>query len=194
MAPPQKPGRSKQDYGTPEEFLIAVRRRLQIEAFAWDLAATRGVNECSPYGCYTLEEDALAGDISRWLFPGWIWCNPPYATISPWVERAYHAGQVGGHFAVLIPASVGANWWGDFVERKAQIIPLNGRITFVGAPDGYPKDCALLLYGPDVRIGYDSAWRWMDTLTEEERAMAKARTKHIRTGCFKLSGEIQRAA
>ena len=177
MAPEQKPGRSKQDYGTPDEFLIAVRRRLGVESFAWDLSATRGVNECSPFGCYTLEDDALAGDVSRWLFPGWCWLNPPYSDINPWVERAYESGRVGGRVAVLIPASIGANWWVDWVEGKAQIIPLNGRITFVGETDAYPKDCALLLYGPDVAVGYDRAWRWMDTLTEEELEMAKKRTK-----------------
>ena len=176
MAPKQKPGLSKQTYGTPDEFLVAVRRRLGIEAFAWDLSATRGENECSPFGCYTLEDDALAGDVSRWLFPGYCWLNPPFNNISPWVERAYHASQAGARVAMLIPASVGANWWGEWVEHKCQAIPLNGRITFVGETDGYPKDCALLLYGPDVPIGYDSAWKWMNTLTEEERDMAKKRT------------------
>ncbi len=37
--PEQKPGRSKQDYGTPKDLLKAVRRRLGIVDFAIDLAA-----------------------------------------------------------------------------------------------------------------------------------------------------------
>jgi len=33
MAPIQKPGRSKQDYGTPDDFLAAVFRRFLLTAY-----------------------------------------------------------------------------------------------------------------------------------------------------------------
>jgi hypothetical protein len=33
--PEQKPGRSKQDYSTPVEFLDAVKRRFGIEVWDW---------------------------------------------------------------------------------------------------------------------------------------------------------------
>ncbi len=41
--PKQKPGRSKQDYGTPPEFLDAVKARFRIEAFDCDLAASHDI-------------------------------------------------------------------------------------------------------------------------------------------------------
>jgi hypothetical protein len=37
--PVQKPGRSIQNYGTSEVFLLAVRRRFVVYDFAYDLAA-----------------------------------------------------------------------------------------------------------------------------------------------------------
>jgi len=140
MAPKQKPGQSKQNYATPEEFLIAVKRLLGISAFVWDLAADAS-NACAAR-YYTKQENALE---RSWVFDGWCWLNPEFGDIDPWVERAWMESRCGAHIAVLIPGSMGANWWRDWVVDKCQVIPLNGRITFVGETDPYPKDCALLL-------------------------------------------------
>lgn len=60
---------------------------------------------------------------------------------------------------MLVPASVGANWWFTGVHHEADVHFLNGRIKFVGAKDPYPKDCALLLYHPAATGGY-SCWNW----------------------------------
>ncbi len=170
MEPKQKPGLSKQDYRTPEDFLQAVRRRLGIEMFAWDLAASEE-NTCSPYGYFGIKDepdhpanDALAGAPSRWLTElpgGWCWLNPPYKHIAPWAERAAAAADLGGRIAMLVLASVGSNWWRDYVHNKALVLLLNGRITFVGQKDCYPKDCALLLYSETVSSGYE-VWSWRE--------------------------------
>ena len=47
---------------------------------------------------------------------------------------------------MLVPAGVGSNWWKAWVHHKAYVFLLNGRITFVGQPTCYPKDCCLLYY------------------------------------------------
>ncbi len=174
MAPKQKPGSSKQDYQTPPEFLIAVKRYLEIDQFAWDVAATNSGNSATSRGYFTQQDDAFQHSWS--IFPGWNWLNPPYEDIAPWVERAYREFYSHGvKTAVLIPGSHGANWWKLWVDGKARVLDLNGRITFVGETDPYPKDCALLLYGPDVVPGYE-IWTWMDDLTDEERSQMKQRT------------------
>ncbi len=168
--PKQKPGRSVQTYATPAEFLIAVKRKLGIDAFVWDLAADR-TNACA-LKFWTPEDNSL---LSPWAIadPGeWCWLNPPYDDIGPWVQRAV---EQQARVAVLVPASVGANWWRDWVQDKARVLLLNGRITFVGETDPYPKDCVLLLYGPEQVPGSE-VWSWMNDLTPEERDMAKART------------------
>lgn len=153
--PKQKPGLSKQDYCTPPEFLVALKNRLLIEEFSLDVAATKE-NSVAP-SCITEEENAL---IQYWSPNGWNFCNPPYANIRPWVERAFgEMVQRGVQTAMLVPASVGANWWYDYVDGIAHVICLNGRLTFVGETAPYPKDCAVLLYTPIVKGGYE-VWKW----------------------------------
>ncbi len=157
MAPKQKPGRSKQDYCTPPEFIQAVKKRLGIGEFAVDLAASRENSVASVY--FTEEMNSLT---QSWIMQGrWVWCNPPFSNIKPWVDKADEEALKGAQIAMLLPASVGANWWLDYVDGKAHALFLNGRLTFVGEIAPYPKDCALLLYTPYIRGGYE-VWNWRD--------------------------------
>ena len=188
--PRQKPGRSEQAVGTPPEFIEAVVRFLGIDRFDVDLAATPE-NACA-FVFLTEEDDALDPGVS-WVYPGgWNWLNPPFGKIGPWVRKASEQAALGAHTAVLIPASLGARWWIDHVVGNARIVPLDGRITFVGQTDPYPKDCALLLYGPDVEVGYAPAWQWRAELTAEERDMAKKRTAKPKK--FKAITKARKAA
>lgn len=158
MAPKQKPGKSKQDYRTPVTFLDAVKRCLGIDAFDFDLCADDG-NAVAPL-YFTKEFSAL--DEPTWkMGDGWNWMNPEFSNIAPWVARAYReACDHGARTAVLIPASVGANWWRDYVDRRCEILLLNGRISFDGTAP-YPKDCALLLYHPiAVSLPSYDVWTW----------------------------------
>lgn len=156
--PAQKPGRSKQDYQTPSEFLEAVKSRLHIPYFECDLAASDTNAVCGVY--YTERDDSLS-DACSWVLGGhkWCWLNPPFSNITPWVMKACKTARVGAHVAMLVPASTGANWWRHWVDGEAHVLLLNGRITFVGAEDPYPKDCALLLYTPHTHGGYE-VWPW----------------------------------
>ena len=161
--PAQKPHRSKQDYQTPPEFLAAVRAK--FGALEFDLAASPENAACARF--YTEADNSL---VQTWPHStgwagGWNWLNPPFADIAPWVKKA---SQEGARTLVLIPASVGANWWRDWVHEKAVVYFLNGRIRFVGAKDLYPKDCALLQYGaygdePDYSI-----WTWPKDVPKPE--------------------------
>lgn len=171
MPPRQKPGRSKQNYRTPPEFMLASKRRLGIEEFAIDLAADAENRQAERYF-----DEATNGLAQSWVTGGWNWLNPPFGDIAPWVEHAHWEKLKGAETAILVPASIGANWWKAWVDGRCLILALNGRITFEGETDAYPKDCALLLYSPRLMSGYE-VWSWMDTLTDEEREMAKTRTK-----------------
>lgn len=153
--PVQKPGRSRQDYQTPDEFMFAVKRRLGIAEFAIDLAASP-TNAVAPR-FYTAADDAFT---QSWAFDGWCWLNSPFSNLAPWVARSFKQSRIGAQVAELVPAGVGANWWRDWVHQKAFVLFLNGRLTFVGETAPYPKDCALLLYGPTIAPGYD-VWSWM---------------------------------
>ena len=156
--PTQKPHRSRQDYRTPFAFLIAVKRLLKIDHFVVDLAA--GEHNTVAKRFYSVDDNALVQSWNWWSNGEWAWLNPPYADIKPWVEKAYFSGC---NIAMLIPASVGANWWKQWVHHRAKVLFLNGRLAFMSDKPMwlYPKDCALLLYGPGLERypNYD-IWTW----------------------------------
>lgn len=167
--PRQKPGQSETVVVTPPEFMAAVHATLGIAGFDIDLAA--GEDNSQGLFYYDKETNGLEQEWTNFNYRvsnPWFWCNPPYDDIRPWVEKA--SREVGWRrildrqpsLAMLVPASVGSNWWRDYVHKKCKVLFLNGRIQFVGHTTGYPKDLALLLYGIDV-VGYD-IWRWKDEL------------------------------
>jgi len=158
--PKQKRGRSKQDYGTPWEFVRAVERRFgKLDV---DLAATNENTKASQF--ISPEEDSLSFDwhgtfAHRRLN---LWLNPPFSHIEPWAEKCsiFGARAMFARIQFLVPASVGSNWYRAHVERKGFVLFLNGRITFVGEKDPYPKDLMLVIYGAGI-WGFDT-WRWME--------------------------------
>ncbi len=166
--PAQKPFRSIQNYGTPDNFIAAVKARLGITRFAHDFAAD-ATNRKAPTW---FDEEADALSVPRWELSlrqngcplsgqNWGWLNPPFTTIGPWAERCMETGRAGGSIAFLVPAAVGSNWFRDYVDGHALVLLLNGRLAFM--PDKpkwlYPKDCILCLYGPKVQAGYE-VWNW----------------------------------
>lgn len=154
--PEQKPGRSKQDYGTPADFRAALAKKFgPLEV---DLAA-RADNAKAPI-FITPEMDSLTH--SWWPYLHQIcWLNPPFANIRPWAARceAYLPGCAvnGGKILFLTPASVGANWFRDHVMDKARVYLLCGRLTFEGETLPYPKDCILSVFGESP--GFE-LWEW----------------------------------
>lgn len=159
--PEQKPGRSEQSVGTPRVFLDAVEQR--FGTIDLDVAASPHNAVCSQY--YALEhgQDGLRDE--------WVgnlnWCNPPFAKIGPWVEKALTEREFGHPSLLLLPAGVGSNWFRDFVHEKADVYFLNGRLTFVGHDTPYPKDLILLHYQPAILFSPQYAvWNWRtDELT-----------------------------
>lgn len=166
--PEQKPGRSKQNYATPEIFMQAARLRLGITRFAHDFAADTENHKAPTW--FDEATDALS--VPFWELSlkqngcpvsgqNWGWLNPPYADIGPWAQRCLETKQAGGSIAFLVPAGVGANWFRDYVDGHALVLLLNGRIPFM--PDKpkwlYPKDCILCLYAPHIQPGYE-VWTW----------------------------------
>jgi phage N-6-adenine-methyltransferase len=160
--PKQKPGKSKQDYGTPWEFIRAVERR--FGDLHVDLAA-REDNAKAPL-FITPEENSLKvpwdARYSSVLGSGVLgWLNPPFADIDPWAEKCLletSNSETNFRVIMLTPASVGSCWFAEHVHRKAQVLALSPRLTFEGTKDPYPKDCMLSLFGFGAS-DFD-VWRW----------------------------------
>ena len=149
--PAQRPGRSEQAVCTPDDFLEAVVRR--FGRLTLDLAASHG-NAVAPL-YFTEETDALAPE-RRWASAEQSWCNPPFADIRPWTAKAAEEAALGACVLMLVPLSI-SRWWPE--EGTCAVWLLKGRLTFKGHTSPYPKDMALLQYGPAVMPGY-RVWDW----------------------------------
>jgi hypothetical protein len=157
-------GSSDQDIGTPRDFLYAVEKRFGNIEF--DLAATsenvviqdqerksRFFGPGSPY-C----ESSLYVNWANMSDYRVLWLNPPFARIAPFAQKCAEQRNRKGWILMLVPGSIGTNWWCESVRDKAMIYALQPRIKFVGAKDAYPKDLALCAYGYGVRG--ETSWRW----------------------------------
>lgn len=159
VAPAQRPGKSEQTVETPEDFLDAVKET--FGALDWDLACT-STNKKAPNGFFHDKgQDALAEDWYR--LSGNLWLNPPYGDIAPWVKKAATNRSRHATIFALLPASVGANWFWDWVVPYAHVYVLSPRLKFVGHEHPFPKDLMLCVYSgptdPETRVQIDR-WRW----------------------------------
>lgn len=164
MAPRQQPHRSRQDYGTPVEFLAAVTRR--FGRLGWDLAASATnsiVGPASRPQCYgpdsAFAEDSLAQSWAN-VCDGdrWCWLNPPFADIAPWAEKCALEMSRGARILLLTPASVGSHWYARHIVPNAHVLFLAPRLTFVGEAAPYPKDLMLSVFAHGLTG--NAPWQW----------------------------------
>ena len=148
-------GRSKQDYATPLVLLHAVQRRLGIGVFACDLAAAAANIVAVSSTTRPPKPSSSRG------------CSPDESGSMPLRET----GAVGATRGRAVAAR--AHTWPCWCRRVwaptsgarslLRVVP-ERTITFVGETTPYPRDCALLLYGPDIAPGYDIR-RWTNDST-----------------------------
>jgi len=116
--------------------------------------------------CYlTKAQDSLSQPWDEYVVGDeWAWLNPEFNDIAPWAEKCATSRV---KVAMLVPASVGSNWFRDFVHGHCVVCLLNGRLTFVGETQPYPKDCLLCLYGkPPCYV----VWSWKTWLNAHAAA------------------------
>jgi phage N-6-adenine-methyltransferase len=149
--PAQKPGRSKQDYATPLDFIDAIERRFGPIAF--DLAASDENKVCP---CFFNEaRNSLLQDWTT--LDGTLWLNPPFERLEPWAQKCTTVSNRSGWLLLLVPASTGANWFQGSLVPNAYVLDLAPRLSFDGVAP-YPKDLVLAAFGFGV-VGR-GFWRW----------------------------------
>lgn len=149
----QKPGRSRQDYGTPPEFLRAVERRFGPIAF--DLAARPDNAVTSAH--FSPRTNSLVQHWNR--LTGVLWLNPPFGKPDAWAGKCARSMGPGRVILLLTPASVSTEWFADYVYGRARVFAIRPRLTFVGCQDPYPGDLILSAFGPDYPPAF-CCWRW----------------------------------
>ena len=148
---------SKQDYGTPPEFIAACIKR--FGPLAYDLAANDdGSNSVAPKWLGPTDNSLRF----QWAeLPGdrpLLWLNPPFADIDPWAEKCAWEADSGVRILLLTPASIDTNWFAKHVLGKALVLGINPRLQFAGTTAPYPKALMLSCFGFGVH-GFDQ-WRW----------------------------------
>jgi phage N-6-adenine-methyltransferase len=144
------------DRGTPPELFDPLNERF---AFSIDVAALAHNAKCERY--YTPEQDGLT---RSWAGER-VWCNPPYSSIEPWLEKAWQEWKRPKRpelIVMLLPANrTEQGWWQRHVEphrdrgSDLHIEFLAGRPRFicVGETTVLPNQrppfgCCLLVWQP----------------------------------------------
>lgn len=102
---------------------------------------------------YTAQENGLA---QPWH--GKVFMNPPYSNPAPWVEKALSETRSGNaHLVVaLLPVATDTKWFHDFINGKAEIRFLQGRVRFfgwAGTPITAPKSPSMIvIFSPPAAL------------------------------------------
>lgn len=129
-----------EEWETPQKFFDTLNEQYN---FGLDVCATAENAKCKDY--YTKENDALSLDWN--LVEGrTIWCNPPYGkTIGLWMAKAYEESKYWP-VVCLVPARTDTKWWHDWVEGKAKVVFIKGRLKFGTSKNSAPFPSALVIY------------------------------------------------
>jgi phage N-6-adenine-methyltransferase len=165
--PTIKRGQSSGDIWTPNEFIEAVESNWG--PLAVDLAAEAHSAKAPEY--ITPAADSLVQDWTKILGGRRGWLNPPYSLITPWAMKCAKEYEKSGQNEIflLVPASVGANWFWDWVWPYATVYSV-GRMVFDNCFDKYgklvttpyPKDLILAHYTNTTPNAILQRWSWRD--------------------------------
>lgn len=141
---------------TPMWLVDALLSELNLVEFDWDICAEPHTAKASKY--LTEEDDALRGP---WALGsgGWIdqrsfvFMNPPYSDVTPWLEAANQAALDGLFVVGVLPDDRGTRWYQTYIEGVATHcwLPLR-RVSFCDGDGveqrGNPKATVCPLWTP----------------------------------------------
>jgi phage N-6-adenine-methyltransferase len=130
------------EWGTPRELFDRLNHEFGFDVDVCALPENAKVDRF-----FTPDDDGLA---QEWR--GVCWCNPPYGRgVGVWLRKAYQSALRGATVVVLIPARTDTRWWHEWVEGKATVRFLQGRLRFEGGAkysvrEAAPFPSAILVY------------------------------------------------
>ncbi len=133
----------KMDWETPQDFFDKLNKK-----FKFDLDACASDENHKLDNYFTELDNSLEQE-----WGGNVFINPPYGrSMHNFVEKAYqeHLRDVDRFIVMLIPARTDTTYWHNFIQDKATIKFLRGRLKFEVdgvATDAAPFPSALVVYG-----------------------------------------------
>ncbi|EMN1412617.1 phage N-6-adenine-methyltransferase [Enterobacter cloacae] len=106
----------------------------------------------------TAEENTLETPWADYLsIPGYVWLNPPYSDITPFVKKAAaeSANQIGT--VMLVPADTSVGWFKEAIQTASEVRFITaGRLAFINPVTGKPvsgnnKGSMLIIWRPYPR-------------------------------------------
>ena len=132
------------DWATPIDVFNRISER--YGPFDLDACCRDATAKATRY--FTKDDDGLA---HPWR--GRVWVNPPYSDPAPWIQKAILEVEQGHseRVVMLLPASIDTGWYHSFVLPYADVVPVRGRIRFIGwkgTPIGSPKAGSVIAIFP----------------------------------------------
>lgn len=106
----------------------------------------------------TAEQNTLQTPWADYLnVPGYVWLNPPYSDITPFVKKAAaeSANQIGT--VMLVPADTSVGWFKEAIQTASEVRFITaGRLAFINPVTGKPvsgnnKGSMLIIWRPYPR-------------------------------------------
>ena len=106
----------------------------------------------------TAEQNTLETSWADYLrIPGYVWLNPPYSDITPFVKKAAaeSANQIGT--VMLVPADTSVGWFKESIQSASEVRFITaGRLAFINPVTGKPvsgnnKGSMLIIWRPYPR-------------------------------------------
>jgi len=134
------------EYGTPLTLFYEKCREYNIRPIL-DVAASKINHVCKSY--FTKADDALTlnWDVDFYM-------NPPYSQVAKFIKYAYEQHKkfnVNG--LILTYAKTDTKWWHEYIEKKAEIHFIKGRVKFFdenGKIKKYCSNCKVSFSGIDI--------------------------------------------
>lgn len=82
-----------------------------------------------------------------------VFCNPPYGkAIGDWVRKAYEEGHKENTLVVmLIPARTDTRYFHDYIQHRAEVRFVRGRLKFGGQNNSAPFPSMVVVFrGPGM--------------------------------------------
>lgn len=124
--------------------------------FQLDAAAAQHNALCKKF--ITAEQNTLGTPWDDYLsIPGYVWLNPPYSDITPFVKKAAaeSVNQIGT--VMLVPADTSVGWFREAIETASEVrFIVGGRLAFINPVSGKPvngnnKGSMLIIWHPYPR-------------------------------------------
>lgn len=124
--------------------------------FQLDAAAASHNALCRKF--ITAEQNTLETPWDDYLsIPGYVWLNPPYSDITPFVKKAAaeSANQIGT--VMLVPADTSVGWFKEAIQTASEVRFITaGRLAFINPVTGKPvsgnnKGSMLIIWHPYPR-------------------------------------------